>query len=325
MIDMTLWIDTHEHLVEERRRLGPDPYQFTDVWDDPVCIGGDWTALLCHYAIDDLVSAGLPPREAHELIWGDGEPLSKWDAVERPLAIARNTGFLRAVDVTTERLFGLRLTRATCVAIDAACRALRAPGWYARVLAQAGVERCQVNSLEVDPFCETQQPELLEQDLSLYPLVAGTAPAPERASGIEVGGLDDYLDVIDWCFERFAPRAVAVKLAWAYFRPLAVAESDAPPHRAFARLRRGDADVADRRRVEDFLVERCVALATEHGLPFKLHLGHLAGTARPELRWVPHHVADVIPPPSSSSRGSCAATPSASSADSQRPISPTLR
>lgn len=88
---------------------------------------------------------------------------------------------------------------------------------------------------------------------------------------------------------------MAVKLAWAYFRPLAVSAPDASPDRAFARLRRGDANAADRRRVEDFLVERCVDLATRHGLPFKLHLGHLAGTGRPELRWVPGHVADVIP------------------------------
>ena len=260
-----------------------------------MCIAGDWTALLGHYAIDDLVSAGLPPAQAHDFVWGDGEPLAKWDAVERSLAAARNTGFLRAVDVTTERLFGLRLDRGTCEAIDAACRALRAPGWYARVLAEAGVERCQVNSLEDDPFCETEQPELLEQDIALYPLVAGAAPASERASGIEVADLDDYLDVIEWCFERFAHRAVAVKLAWAYFRSLAVSAPDDPPDRAFARLRRGAADADDRRRVEDFLVERCVDLATEHGLPFKLHLGHLAGTGRPELRWVPGHVADVIP------------------------------
>lgn len=294
-IDATLWIDTHEHLVEERRRLGPDPYVFTDVWGDPVCIAGDWTALLGHYAIDDLVSAGLPPDDAHGFIWDDAEPLAKWDAVKRSLAAARNTGFLRAVDVTTERLFGSRLARDTCEAIDTACRKLRAPGWYARVLAEAGVERCQVNSLEDDPFCETEQPELLEQDIALYPLVAGIAPASERASGVEVAGLHDYLDVIEWCFEHYAPRAVAVKLAWAYFRSLAVTLPDAPPDRAFARLRRGDADAGDRRRIEDFLVERCVQLATEHGLPFKLHLGHLAGTSRPELRWVPHHVADVIP------------------------------
>jgi len=294
-IDRTPWIDTHEHLVEERGRLGSEPYVFSDVWGGGVCIAGDWTALLGHYAVDDLVSAGLPSAVSHGFIWDSGEPLQKWDIVESALTAARNTGFLRAVDLATERLFGRRLARDTCEEIDAACRALRSPGWYTRVLTQAGVERCQVNSLESDPFCETDQPALLEQDLALYPLVAGSAPAVERRSGIDVGGLDDYLDVIEWCFERFAPSAVAVKLAWAYFRPLAVSEPGAPPRAAFARLRRGESDLTDRRAVEDFLLARCIELATEHHLPFKLHLGHLAGTSRPELRWVPHHVADVVP------------------------------
>jgi uncharacterized protein len=294
-IDRTPWIDTHEHLVEERQRLGPEPYAFTGVWGERICIAGDWTALLGHYAVDDLVSAGLAPAAAHGLVWNPGDPLEKWDAVEAALTAARNTGFLRAVDLTTERLFGRRLTRDTCEEIDAACRALRTRGWYARVLTEARVERCQVNSLEDDPFCETDQPALLEQDLALYPLVTGNAPAAERRSGIDVGALEDYVDVVEWCFERFAPHAVAVKLAWAYFRPLGVCEPGAPPRAAFARLRRGESDLADRRAVEDFLLERCIELATEYGLPFKLHVGQLAGTARPELRWVARHIADVVP------------------------------
>ena len=144
-IDRTPWIDTHEHLVEERRRLGPEPYEFTGVWGERICIPGGWTALLAHYAIDDLVSAGLEPPAAHRLVWDPGEPVEQWDAIEAALTAARNTGFLRTVDVTTERLFGLRLTRDTCEEIDAACRALRAPGWYARVLREAGVERWEVN------------------------------------------------------------------------------------------------------------------------------------------------------------------------------------
>jgi len=29
----------------------------------------------------------------------------------------------------------------------------------------ANIERCQVNSLEEDPFCETDMPDLLDQDI----------------------------------------------------------------------------------------------------------------------------------------------------------------
>jgi hypothetical protein len=56
--DRTPWIDSHEHLVEERRRLGPDPYVFTGAWGDRICIPGGWTALLAHYAVDDSSARG---------------------------------------------------------------------------------------------------------------------------------------------------------------------------------------------------------------------------------------------------------------------------
>src|SRR5262245_62550260 len=43
------------------------------------------------------------------------------------------------------------------------------PGLYRDVLGRAGVEVAQVNSLE-RPFCETEHPDLLQQDLSLIDL-----------------------------------------------------------------------------------------------------------------------------------------------------------
>ena len=67
-IDRTPWIDTHEHLVDERRRMEPDPYVFTGVRGERMCIPGGWTALLAHYVVDDLVSAGLDPPTAHRLV-----------------------------------------------------------------------------------------------------------------------------------------------------------------------------------------------------------------------------------------------------------------
>jgi hypothetical protein len=256
----------------------------------------DWSALLVDYAIHDLVSAGLPAADARAVLGPDLGPVQKWDLVARPLQAARATGYLRAVDLTTERLFGLRLGRDTCEEIDARLRGLRVEGYYATVLRSfANVERCQVNSLQEEPFCETHTPELLDQDLSLLPLVLGRHARAEQLSGIVVADLDDYLEVIAWCFARYASRAVAVKCPWAYVRGLAVSEIDVRPVAPFRRLRAGDADAADHRRVEDFLFRRCIELATEAGLPVKLHLGTLAGNGQPRLTGVYGDVADVTP------------------------------
>jgi uncharacterized protein len=293
-IDRTPWFDTHEHLVEEHERLLPDGFR----WEEPDEIEGripaDWSLLLAQYALADLMSAGLPRAAAARLLGGELSPLEQWDLIAPQLEAARATGYLRAVDLSVEGLFGLPLSRETVEQVDARLRELRRPGYYARVLHDvARIDRCQVNSLVADPICATATPELLEQDLHVGGLVTGAHAAVEAASGIEVAGLDDYLQVLDWCFDRHGSQACAVKCAWAYDRPMAVQAVDAPPRAAFARVRRGDASLDDRRLVEDFLFHRCVELATERALPVKVHLGFLNGTDFPQLPWIYDHVADA--------------------------------
>jgi uncharacterized protein len=300
LIDATPWIDTHEHLVEERHRLGDDAYEFVEDLGPRQRIAPDWTALVVGgYAIEDLFVAGLPATIAAQAFMSDDlAPVERWDAVAPYVEAARLTGYMRAVDLSTQRLFGQRLTHETCEEIDRAGRELRRPGYYRHVLRDvAKVERCQVNSCEVEPFCETQTPELLDQDISIVNLVRGRHPRAERLSGIEVGTLDDYVDVVEWVFERYAGHAVAIKCQWAYYRSLAVGQIDSPPRRAFERLRGDLADAAERRQVEDFLFRRCVELATQAGLPVKLHLGSLSSpwgqTGDRHLRHIFNCVADV--------------------------------
>lgn len=263
-----------------------------------VTVPGGWLALVDYaYVLSDLVCAGLSPEVAASLHREDGRsPVEKWELIEPFVEAARNTGLLRVMDLSAERLVGLRLARETVEEIDARLRALRVEGFYERVLrGVANISSCQVHSVDADLFCETRQPDLLAQDLAISPLVLGHYPAVERASGVEVASLEDYLDVIEWAFERYAQKAVAVKCAWAYERPLAVAVPSEPPRREFERLRSGAAGLAERRRVEDFLLQRCIDLATAAGLPVKLHLGYLAGVHNPSFGHVFADVGDVLP------------------------------
>jgi hypothetical protein len=296
LIDNTPWIDTHEHLVEESHRLRHDEYRLTDGLGFGHRIPGDWSALIVNYAIDDLVVAGLPAAQVDELLGPDRSPLEKWEIAAPYFELARATGYLRAVDLTTERLFGARLSAETCDEIDGRFRALRKEGYYRTILENvANVDRCQVHSLERDPYNETAYPELLEQDLSLVPLALGRHPLVEELAGIEVGSLDDYLEVMEACFDRFARRSVAVKCHWAYMRPLRVGSVGEPPRRSFARLRAGDAAPEEQREVEDFLFRRCLDLATQHRLPVKVHMGYLSKTRLPQFPLIYDHVPDILP------------------------------
>lgn len=305
LIDSTPWLDTHEHLIEEHHRLAPGGYEFVptvqpaDCAESRIRIPDDWRALVDPaYVMADLVCAGMSADQAASFHADreDRSPEDAWSAVEPYVAIARNTGYLRALDITTERLFGSRLERDTVGEIDRRLRALRVEGFYARVLRDvANVSRCQVHSVDSDLMCLTRQPELLHQDLVLAPLVFGSYPAVEEACGIEVDDLDDYLEIVEWAFAEFAGRASAVKCAWAYQRPLLVKTQADPPNREFTRVRQGTSAADDRRILEDFLLQRCIDLATAAGLPVKMHLGYLAGSRNPQFRHIFSDVADVVP------------------------------
>ncbi|MGA8355234.1 MAG: amidohydrolase family protein [Solirubrobacteraceae bacterium] len=296
LIDATPWLDTHEHLVEERRRLGHDRYEFSEVSGQRVAIPADWMALLVDYSICDLVCSGLREADVQRLLSDELSPLEKWDVAAEHIEAARSTGYLRAVDLTTERLCGQQFSRETCEEIDVRLRSLRVPGYYSHVLREiANVSCCQVHTVEDDPFCETHSPDLLPQDLAIAGLAHGRHLAAESQSGIEVATLTDYLRVVDWCFDSYASQAVAVKCNWAYQRPLAVRPPQTPPHREFERLRSAQADLAERRLVEDFIFQRCINLATDAGLPVKIHLGYLDGSHHPQFRHVFDHVRDMTP------------------------------
>src|SRR5690606_13275074 len=93
-------VDTHEHLIEESRRLAP-PRE-----DDKYHPCNDWAYLFHHYAGDDLRSAGMPDDVA-TLFWSTtAEPLEKWHAVEPYFLRARNTGYLRAARLAVRQLYG---------------------------------------------------------------------------------------------------------------------------------------------------------------------------------------------------------------------------
>jgi hypothetical protein len=203
-IAATAFIDTHEHLLEERTRLagpGADRLQPCD----------DVALLFRHYAADDLLAAGMPADDFDRFFAPDAEPAEKWRLVEPFWRRCRHTGYLRAVSLAVERLFGERTWDAAMAErVTERMRAAARPGLYRRVLARAGVEVCHVNSLEARLFQLSEQPDLLRQDLSLL-VLTNSPPLDELSerSGLPVATLADWHRVLDWAFAEYGPRAVA--------------------------------------------------------------------------------------------------------------------
>ncbi len=200
LIAATPWLDTHEHLPEEALRLE------APVAGSRLHPCDDWAYLLWHYALDDLVSAGLTPAQRQVFESPDAGPTEKWDAVAEAYGRTRHSAYLRAARDSIRTLFGLELGRDTVAEIDRRMAELRRPGFYRRVLDIAGVSACQVNSLEAT-FRQTADPERLQQDIGLTDFVLPSEASVaewEAVTGHEVAGLPDLLAVMGTYFERFS-------------------------------------------------------------------------------------------------------------------------
>ncbi|MFH1737740.1 MAG: amidohydrolase family protein, partial [bacterium] len=269
----TPFVDTHEHLIEEKERfLGPHGRIKSD----------DWTFLFNHYIDSDLFSAGMSSEEMDRFMSPEIDPLKKWKILEPHWPAVRNTGYGQAVAIAIQQLYGVEeLSSETVSQVQDGYKSLVQPGFYEKILKDtAGIESCQVNSLEGTPFMESQHPTLLMQDISIVGMHIG----PDfkmfgSPTGVEVKDLSDWHRVIDWWFDKYADYAVAVKSQAAYVRDIDY--EDVPAEKAepiFKRRLNGESlNPQDQKALEDHLFWYAARKATACKLPVKLHTGYYAG------------------------------------------------
>ncbi len=268
----TPFIDTHEHLIEERERLAVS---------NPRVQADDWSHLLSHYLNSDLLVAGMP-KEAYDKFFSKGtDPADKWRYLEPYWPAVKNTGYGQVVRIAMQQLYGVdELSAATVKKVQAEYEKTRQPGFYKRILCElAKIESCQVNYLG-QPFGESDMPTLLMQDISIVGMFAG----PDfkgfgKPTGIEVSSLDDWHRVIDWWFDKYAKYAVAAKSQNAYNRDIDYEQVPAEKVEAIFKKRLANESLTaqERKDLEDHLFWYAVKKATDYKLPVKLHTGYYAG------------------------------------------------
>src|SRR5512147_652155 len=91
-VDSIRVIDTHEHLEEESVRLARKL---------------DFVSLFTLYACDDLVVAGMPPEDWERCAHPDTPLDEKWRLFEPYYLAARNTAYLKAVEIAIRDLYGI--------------------------------------------------------------------------------------------------------------------------------------------------------------------------------------------------------------------------
>ena len=163
-------IDTHEHLLEEKERLAAS---------HPRVQADDWSLLLSHYLNSDLLVAGMPQEAYDAFFSAKTDPADKWRYLEPYWPAVKNTGYGQAVRIAMQRIYDVDdLSAATVEKVQAGYEQTRRPGFYRHILCELGkIESCQVNCLS-RPFCESEMPTLLMQDISIVGMFAG--PGPQR-------------------------------------------------------------------------------------------------------------------------------------------------
>ena len=294
LVEQTPFVNTHDHLLEESTRLkGPEQSSH------PGQSLRDFGVLLSHYADSDLMVAGLSPEACASLLSPGIEPGDKWKLVAPFYERARHTGYLQNVRESVRLLYGVDdLSADTVQVVSDRVDAMIRPGYYEHVLKEVSrIDYSQVNSLEDPLFMETEQPALLCQDISTVGLCTGlNLPAIAPRAGVEVRTLKDWHEVIERCFERYGPRAIAIKNQSAYERELDYQEvSAASAAPLFERYVKNPAGLVpeEYRAIQDHLFHYGVRQAMEYRLPIKLHTGYYAGYGRMPLHQLRHHAGDM--------------------------------
>ncbi len=288
----TILADTHEHIVEESRRLFP-----LNDWLLPC---DDWSLLFKEYLQDDLYSSGMSQSEARRFYDPEVSGANKYEIVAPYWERVQHTGYGKNFSVTIRELYGVDSFSLNSIELlDSRYREVRKPGFYEHILNQVcNISLCQVNSLE-RVFMETAQPSLLQQDLSIKEITRCSLAdiAKVKAElGVEIDSFMDWLAAIDLYFERFGRRAVAVKYVGAYYRALDFAHVRrhvAERHFSTLVVPRPFIGVKGAQALEDYLFHYCLQKAQDYGLPVKIHTGYHAGSNLMPLGRVHDNATDV--------------------------------
>jgi predicted TIM-barrel fold metal-dependent hydrolase len=277
----TSFVDTHEHLPDEKDRLSSDYYSYGNRSDD-------WSIIFGLYLDSALQSAGMPDKNYRDFFSPAVDPLKKWTLLEPFWPSVKNTGDGQAVDIAIKQLYGVEeLSAKTVKQVQAGYEQVRRPGFYKHILCDlAKIESCQVNS--GDGFRQSATPLLLMQDIGIVGMFAGpNLEHYKKPTGINVTSLSDWHRVIDWWFDKYGKFAVAVKSQDAYERnidyEMVPAEKTEPIFKK--RLSEQPLTPQEKKTLEDHLFWYAVNKAAESNLPVKLHTGYYAiwGDKKPRM------------------------------------------
>ncbi|MCW5978531.1 MAG: amidohydrolase family protein [Bryobacteraceae bacterium] len=274
-VDRMEVVNTHEHIIPEAERTS-----------QPV----DFFTLAGHYAINDVISAGLPAETATR---AGISPVERFQAFEPYWKHARFTGYGQALRIAIRDIYGFdEISAATLPKIDEAIAAKNKPGLYRQVLKERARIRYSVLDDYWNPAPKPADPEffVLARKFDRYVMPGSRKGIEEleKLTGVSITSLAGLKQAMEKSFEQSLEAGMTtVKSTIAYNRELRFAEAEeGAAAKAFEDLAQGNAPLPEGfraaverpfRTLEDHMFHHLVRLAEAHGVPVQIHTGILAG------------------------------------------------
>jgi len=262
-------VDTHEHLIDESVRLN---------CEKPFIQCDDWTTILGLYTKFDFVSSGMTQKEIELISSQEIIPLEKWKIIQPYWNRIKHTGYGQVIQHTINDLYGIsELHEKSISELQEKYINYRKKGFYKETLKRANIKCCIVNP-PGRPFNETEFPNLLYQDIDATGMINMDFEKLNEKIIHQIKGLNDWLEIINWWFDKYAENAAGVKIGIAYFRRLDFNKTNIEfANPIFSRKVEGKKlSVSEGKTLQDFLFWYIIDLATKNKLPVKFHTGHQA-------------------------------------------------
>lgn len=272
-------VDTHEHIIPEADRVSQSVDFFT---------------LAGHYAINDIISAGLAPDWSGLKQTAEASFITdRWRQFEPFWKVARFTGYGQALRIAIRDVYGFEeISLSTLPRINEAIQTNNKPGLYRRILK----ERARIRVAVLDDYWNAvpirPDPEFFvlarKFDRFVTPANRDDVQALEKITGVSITSLRGLRQALQKNFEQSVSAGmVTVKTTLAYQRDLLFHEvEEAGAARNFEQmiqaqepLPKGFRTHTKRpfRAMEDFMFHDVLRLADEHHVPVQIHTGLHAG------------------------------------------------
>ena len=288
-------VNTHEHIIPEEERTSSQI---------------DFFALAGHYAINDVISAGLSGSDLALVRNPDAQPAQRWRAFEPFWNSARLTGYGQALRIALQEIYGIdRISGATLPEINRKIEAMNQPGLYEEIL----IRRANIAYSVLDDYWNATpvrpDPKFFvcarKFDRYIAPQSVTDIRKLEKLVDVAITDLAGLKRAMETSFEQsLGVGMVTVKSTLAYNRQIHYAETsereaeaslqamlraDRPPPAGF-RSR------VDRpfRPMEDHMFHHLLGLAAAHGVPVQIHTGLHAGNGNFIENSKPTHLTNLF-------------------------------